>query len=45
MISHGMDIFFLKELLGHTNIETTKMYQEIIKKPTILKSLKMLEEE
>ena len=44
MISHGMDIFFLKELLGHTNIETTKMYQEIIKKPTILKSLKMLEE-
>lgn len=44
MISHGMDIFFLKELLGHINIETTKMYQEIIKKPTILKSLKMLEE-
>ena len=44
MISHGMDIFFLKELLGHTNIETTKMYQEIIKKPTILKSLKMLDE-
>lgn len=44
MLSHGMDIFFLKELLGHINIETTKMYQEIIKKPTILKSLKMLED-
>ena len=44
MLSHGMDIFFLKELLGHLNIETTKMYQEIIKKPTILKSLRMLED-
>lgn len=44
MISHGMNLTFLKELLGHTNIETTKMYQEIIKKPTILKSLKMLED-
>ena len=44
MLSHGMNINYLKELMGHTNIETTKIYQEIIKKPTILKSLKMLEE-
>ena len=44
MLSHGMNINYLKELMGHTNIETTKVYQEIIKKPTILKSLKMLED-
>lgn len=44
MLSHGMNINYLKELMGHTNIETTKIYQEIIKKPTILKSLKLLDE-
>lgn len=44
MLSHGMNINYLKELMGHLNIETTKIYQEIIKKPTILKSLKMLED-
>lgn len=42
MLSHGMNINYLKELMGHSNIETTKIYQEIIKKPTILKSLNML---
>lgn len=39
MLSHGMNIFFLKELMGHRNIETTKIYQELIKKPTILRNL------
>lgn len=38
MLSHGMNIFFLKELMGHRNIETTKIYQELIKKPTILRN-------
>lgn len=44
MLSNKMDIFLLKELLGHMNIETTKIYQEIIKKPIVLKSLKMIDE-
>lgn len=45
MLSHGMNINYLKELMGHSNIETTKIYQEIIKKPTILKTLNMLKDE
>lgn len=39
MLSHGMDINYLKELMGHRNLETTKIYQELIKKPTVLKNL------
>lgn len=39
MLSHGMNINYLKELMGHKNIETTKMYQELLKKPTVLKNL------
>lgn len=39
MLSHGMNINYLKELMGHKNIETTKLYQELIKKPTVFKSL------
>lgn len=39
MLSHGMNINFLQQLMGHKNIETTKIYQELIKKPTILKNL------
>lgn len=45
MLSNKMNIFLLKELLGHSNIETTKVYQEIIKKPIVLKSLKIIEED
>lgn len=43
MLTHNMDIFLLKELLGHSNIETTKVYQELIKKPVVLKSLKLID--
>lgn len=39
MLSHGMNINYLKELMGHKNLETTKLYQELIKKPTVFKSL------
>lgn len=39
MLSHGLNIYYLKKLMGHSNIETTKIYQELIKKPIILKSL------
>lgn len=42
MLLHGMDIILLKYLMGHTNIETTKVYQEIIKKPTIVKGLEII---
>lgn len=31
MLSHGMDILHLKELMGHVTLESTKVYQELIK--------------
>ncbi len=31
MLSHGMDILYLKELMGHVTLESTKVYQELIK--------------
>ncbi|NME36147.1 tyrosine-type recombinase/integrase [Fusobacterium sp. FSA-380-WT-3A] len=43
MLSHGMNIYHLKKLMGHLNIETTKIYQELIKKPIILKSLNIID--
>lgn len=39
MLSHGMNLVYLKKLMGHLNIETTKIYQELIKKPIVLKNL------
>ena len=42
MLSHGMNIYYLKKLMGHLSIETTKIYQELIKKPVILKSLNII---
>ncbi len=39
MLSHGMNIHYLKKLMGHLNVETTKIYQELIKKPMVLKNL------
>lgn len=43
MLSHGMNIFYLKKLMGHLNIETTKIYQDLIKKPFVLKSLNIID--
>lgn len=31
ILSHGMDILYLKELMGHVTLESTKVYQELIK--------------
>ena len=31
MLSNGMDILYLKELMGHVTLESTKVYQELIK--------------
>lgn len=31
MLSHGIDILYLKELMGHVTLESTKVYQELIK--------------
>lgn len=31
MLSRGMDILYLKELMGHVTLESTKVYQELIK--------------
>lgn len=31
MLSHGVDILYLKELMGHVTLESTKVYQELIK--------------
>lgn len=31
MLSHGMDILYLKELMGHVTLESTKVYQELMK--------------
>lgn len=41
MLLHGMDINLLKELMGHSTIESTKVYQETIKKPRVIKSFKI----
>ena len=31
MLSHGMDILYLKELMGHVTLESTKVYQDLVK--------------
>lgn len=31
MLSHGMDILYLKELMGHATLESTKVYQELVR--------------
>lgn len=31
MLSHGMDILYLKELMGHVTLESTKVYQNLVK--------------
>lgn len=31
MLSNGMDILYLKELMGHVTLESTKIYQELVK--------------
>lgn len=31
MLSNGMDILYLKELMGHATLESTKVYQELVK--------------
>lgn len=31
MLSHGMDILYLKELMGHATLESTKVYQDLVK--------------
>ncbi len=30
MLSHGMDILYLKELMGHVTLESTKVYQSLV---------------
>ena len=31
MLSHGMDILYLKELMGHVTLESTRIYQDLVK--------------
>lgn len=31
MLSNGMDILYLKELMGHVTLESTKIYQDLVK--------------
>lgn len=38
MLLHGMNFLYLKELMGHSSIESTKIYQTMIKKPLVIKS-------
>jgi len=37
MMEHGMDILYLQELMGHVSIESTRVYEEMVGKPKILK--------
>lgn len=40
MLLHGMNINFVKELMGHSTIESTKIYQEAIKKPIVINNFR-----
>lgn len=35
MLSHGMDVLYVKELMGHVNIESTKVYEQMISGVTL----------
>ena len=35
MLSHGMDVLYVKELMGHVNIESTKLYEQMISGVTL----------
>lgn len=35
MLKHGMDILFLKELMGHVTIDSTKMYENMLNSKSI----------
>lgn len=35
MLKHGMDILFLKELMGHVTIDSTKMYESMLNSKSI----------
>lgn len=35
MLRHGMDILFLKELMGHVTIDSTKVYEDMINDPSV----------
>lgn len=37
MLSNGMKLIYLQELMGHVSIESTKLYEEFINRPKILK--------
>lgn len=44
MLEHGMNILYLQELMGHVSIESTRVYEEMVGKPKILKGYGSLEE-
>ncbi len=35
MLFHGMDVLYVKELMGHVNIESTKLYEQMISGVTL----------
>lgn len=37
MVQHEMDILYLQELMGHVSIESTRIYEEMVGRPKILK--------
>jgi integrase/recombinase XerD len=37
MLTHGMNLMHLQELMGHVSVESTKIYEEFVNKPKILK--------
>lgn len=37
MLEHGMNILYLQELMGHVSIESTRVYEEMVGRPKILK--------
>ena len=37
MLEHGMNILYLQELMGHVSIESTRVYEEMVGKPKIIK--------
>jgi len=42
MLEHGMNILYLQELMGHVSIESTRVYEEMVGKPKILKGYRNL---
>lgn len=35
MLKHGMDILYLKELMGHSTIDSTRVYENMVNDPTV----------